>query len=207
MALHIKNIEEKNEELNDELIKKENMNEMLMKENEKLTGENNLYKNQVEQCNHQINELNNIIKHKDNIINNLKSENLSNEKLLNKSSSYSIIKLNETNEFFNENISKLISDNEENKIKIELLNDKIKNIDQIEKKYTEIINNNRALAFQINSNNTSPNNSNIKLNYKNYNLINNTNFRSFVSPKKLQLDEANINLRSPKKNINEKKES
>ena len=207
MGLHIKNIEEKNQELNNELIKKESINEILMKENEKLTGENSLYKSQVEQCNHQINELNNIIKHKDNIINNLKSENLNNEKLLNKNNSYSIIKLNETNEFFNENISKLISDNEENKIKIELLNDKIKNIDQIEKKYTEIINNNRALALKMNSPNTSPNNSNIKLNYKNYNLINNTNFRSFVSPKKLQLDEINANLNSPKKNNDIKKEN
>ena len=207
MGLHIKNIEEKNQELNNELIKKESINEILMKENEKLTGENSLYKSQVEQCNHQISELNNIIKHKDNIINNLKSENLNNEKLLNKNNSYSIIKLNETNEFFNENISKLISDNEENKIKIELLNDKIKNIDQIEKKYTEIINNNRALALKMNSPNTSPNNSNIKLNYKNYNLINNTNFRSFVSPKKLQLDEINANLNSPKKNNDIKKEN
>ena len=104
MGLHIKNIEEKNQELNNELIKKESINEILMKENEKLTGENSLYKSQVEQCNHQISELNNIIKHKDNIINNLKSENLNNEKLLNKNNSYSIIKLNETNEFFNENI-------------------------------------------------------------------------------------------------------
>ena len=205
MAMHIKNFKEKNDQLNNELNKKENMFELLLKENEKLTGENNLYKNQVEQYIHQISELNNIIKHKDSIINNLKSENLSNEKLLNKSSSCSMIKLDGTKEFFNENISKLISDNEENKLKIELLNDKIKNIDQIEKKYNEIINNNRTLIFSekffnMNSNNSSPKNSATNFNYKNYNIINNSNFRSFVSPKKLNLDSIS-NPKNPKKNI------
>ena len=63
-------------------------------------------------------------------------------------------------------ISKLITDNEENKMKIELLNNKIKNFDELEKKYNEIINANKALSFseklsvQLNSNNTSPKNSN-----------------------------------------------
>ena len=118
---------EKNEELNNELNKKENMLELVCKENEKLTGENNLYKSQIDQYTHQIGELNTIIKHKDSIIYNLKSENLSTEKLLNKSNSCSLIKL-DGNEYLNENISKLISDNEENKMKIELLNDKINNI-------------------------------------------------------------------------------
>ena len=208
MSQHIKNIEEKNEELMSELAKKENMYNILYKENEKLIGENNLFKSEIEQYTHQISELNNIIKHKDNIINNLKSENLSNEKLLNKSSSCSMIKI-DGNEYINENISKLINDNEENKMKIELLNDKIKNIDQIGKKYNEIINGNRTLilseklASHINSSNTSPKNLKTQFNYnnykeikettypKNYNIINspnsNTNFRSFISPKKLQL--------------------
>ena len=90
------------------------MLELVCKENEKLTGENNLYKSQIDQYTHQIGELNTIIKHKDSIIYNLKSENLSNEKLLNKSNSCSLIKL-DGNEYLNENISKLISDNEENK--------------------------------------------------------------------------------------------
>ena len=208
MQLHIKNIEEKNDLLNSELNKKDNMYNILLKENEKLMGENTLFKNEIEQYNHQISELNNIIKHKDNIINNLKSENLNNEKLLNKSSSCSMIKL-DGNEYINENISKLINDNEENKMKIEMLNDKIKNIDQIEKKYNEIINgNNRSLilseklAFHMNSTNTSPRNLKTQFNYnnykestypKNYNIINSpnssNNFRSFISPKKLQLQE------------------
>ena len=201
MEKHIKIIEEKNEELNNELNKKENMLELVCKENEKLTEENNLYKSQIDQYTHQIGELNTIIKHKDSIIYNLKSENLSNEKLLNKSNSCSLIKL-DGNEYLNENISKLISDNEENKMKIELLNDKIKNIDQLEKKYTEIINGNRTLilseklAYQLN--NTSPKKSttfnynnykNVKSStyLKNYNVTTSPNYRNLVSPKKLNL--------------------
>ena len=201
MEKHIKIIEEKNEELNNELNKKENMLELVCKENEKLTEENNLYKSQIDQYTHQIGELNTIIKHKDSIIYNLKSENLSNEKLLNKSNSCSLIKL-DGNEYLNENISKLISDNEENKMKIELLNDKIKNIDQLEKKYTEIINGNRTLilseklAYQLN--NTSPKKSttfnynnykNVKSStyQKNYNVTTSPNYRNLVSPKKLNL--------------------
>ena len=215
MQLHIKNIEEKNDLLNSELNKKDNMYNILLKENEKLMGENTLFKNEIEQYTHQISELNNIIKHKDNIINNLKTENLNNEKLLNKSSSCSMIKL-DGNEYINENISKLINDNEENKMKIEMLNDKIKNIDQIEKKYNEIINgNNRSLilseklAFHMNSTNTSPRNLKTQFNYnnykestfpKNYNIINSpnssNNFRSFISPKKLQLQEISTSPRN-----------
>ena len=42
----------------------------------------------------------------------------------------------------NQSIDKLITDNEENKMKIELLNNKIKSLDQIEKKYFEFMKNN-----------------------------------------------------------------
>ena len=215
MLEHIKNLEIKNDELSNELNKKENMFDMVCKENEKLTGENNLFRNEIEQYTHQISVLNTIIKHKDSIINNLKTENLNNEKFLNKSSSCSYMKF-DGSEYINENISKLITDNEENKMKIELLNDKIKNIDEIERKYNEIMNGNRTLslseklALQLNSNNTSPKNSNkntntlTHFNYNNFNEIKNStyqkntntnnissNYRSFVSPKKLQLQEVN----------------
>ena len=211
MLEHIKTLEEKNDELSNELNKKESMFDMVCKENEKLTGENNLFRNEVEQYSNQISELNTIIKHKDNIINNLKVENSNNEKLLNKSSSCSMMKL-DGSEFINENITKLISDNEENKMKIELLNNKLKNFDELEKKYNEIINNNRMLSLseklssQLNSNDASPKNSNSSkthFNYNNFNEIKNStyqkntntslnsnqraNFRSFVSPKKLNL--------------------
>ena len=126
----IKELEEKNEQLINELTNKDNIYDLVCKENEKLTNENNLFRSQVEQYAHQINELNTIIKHKDNLINNLKSENFNTDKFLNKSISNSILKL-DGNEFINENISKLITDNEENKMRIELLNDKIKSIDEM----------------------------------------------------------------------------
>ena len=208
MLEHIKNLEEKNDELTNELNKKESMFDLVCKENEKLTSENNLFRNEIDQYSHQITELNTIIKHKDNIIANLKSENLNNEKLLNKSSSCSVMKL-DGSEFINENLSKLITDNEENKMKIELLNHKIKTFDEIEKKYNEIMNNNRMLSLseklssQLNSNNASPKNSNSSkthFTYNNFNEIKNStyqksstnpnsriNYRSFVSPKKLNL--------------------
>ena len=205
---HIKTLEEKNDELSNELNKKNNMFELVCKENEKLTGENNLFRKEVEQYSNQISEFNTIIKHKDNIISNLKLENLNNEKLLNKSSSCSMMKF-DGSEYINENISKLITDNEENKMKIELLNNKIKNFDEIEKKYNEIMNANKTLSLseklssQLNSNNTSPKNSTsiTHFNYNNFNEIKNStyqknstsgsniraNYRSFVSPKKLEL--------------------
>ena len=208
MLEHIKTLEEKNDELSNELNKKNNMFELVCKENEKLTGENNLFRKEVEQYSNQISEFNTIIKHKDNIISNLKLENLNNEKLLNKSSSCSMMKF-DGSEYINENISKLITDNEENKMKIELLNNKIKNFDEIEKKYNEIMNANKTLSLseklssQLNSNNTSPKNSTsiTHFNYNNFNEIKNStyqknstsgsnireNYRSFVSPKKLEL--------------------
>ena len=88
----IKLLQEKNEELINELTNKENMFDLVCKENEKLTNENNLYRNQVDQYINQINELNTIIKYKDGIINKLKSDNIKTDKFLNKSNSYSMMK-------------------------------------------------------------------------------------------------------------------
>ena len=210
----IKELEDKNEQLINELTNKENMLDIACKENEKVTNENNLIRSQIDQYTNQVNELNTIIKHKDAIINNLKSENLNNDKLLNKSSSCSMMKF-DGNEYINENISKLITDNEENKMKIELLNNKIKSIDEIERKYNEIMNGSRTislsekLAHHINSTNTSPKNISTHFNYNNNlndiknsnnknpttnklyggknNVLNTNNFRSFISPKRLEL--------------------
>ena len=94
-------------------------------------------------------------------------------------------------------------------MKIELLNNKIKTFDEIEKKYNEIMNNNRLLSLSEKlssqlSNNASPKNSNSSkthFTYNNFNEIKNStyqknstscsniraNYRSFVSPKKLEL--------------------
>ena len=196
----IKELQDKNKEIMSELTKKEGMLDLACKENEKLTNENNLFRTQLDQYSRQIGELNTIIKHKDNIINNLKQENLNNDKFLNKSSSCSMVKF-DGSEYINENISKLITDNEENKMKIELLNDKLKSIDEIERKYNEIMNGSRnltlseKLAFHMNSN--SPKNSNIHFNYNTINDVKNSTYqkkpanksynKNIISPKKLQL--------------------
>ena len=210
----IKLLQEKNEELINELTNKENMFDLVCKENEKLTNENNLYRNQVDQYTNQINELNTIIKHKDGIINNLKSDNINNDKFLNKSSSYSMMKF-DGSEYINENISKLITDNEENKMRIELLNDKIRSIDEIEKKYNELMNGKRTLTLSeklaLHMNDPNPNAKNISthFNYNGLNNIKNTTYQSsaskyknmqnIMSPKKLEnhIGELNDILNSP----------
>ena len=212
----IKLLQGKNEELLKDLTDKEHMFELACKENEKLTHENNLYRNQINQYTRQITELNTIIKHKDNIINNLKSETLNNDKFLNKSSSYSTVKY-DGSEYINENISKLITDNEENKMRIELLNNKMKSIDEIEKKYNELMNGNRTLtlteklAAQINNNNNnkSPKKSTNHFNYNSQNNIKNftykknstkyKNYQNLMSPKKLEMHVGEISniLNSP----------
>ena len=210
----IKLLQEKNEELINELTNKENMFDLVCKENEKLTNENNLYRNQVDQYTNQINELNTIIKHKDGIINNLKSDNINNDKFLNKSSSYSMMKF-DGSEYINENISKLITDNEENKMRIELLNDKIRSIDEIEKKYNELMNGKRTLTLSeklaLHMNDPNPNAKNVSTHF-NYNGLNNIknptyqssatkykNMQNIMSPKKLQnhIGELNDILNSP----------
>ena len=58
--------------------------------------------------------------------------------ILSKSNSCSYLKL-EGSDFISENLTKLLNDNEENKVKIEYLNDKIKTMKEIEKKCDELI--------------------------------------------------------------------
>ena len=208
----IKELQEKNNQLISELTNKENMLDLACKENEKLANENNLFRTQVDQYSHQIGELNTIIKHKDSIINSLKQENLlGNEKNLNKSSSCSIMKF-DGSEFLNENITKLITDNEENKMKIELLNDKIKSIDEIERKYNEIMSGktlslSEKLAFHMSMNNTSPKNVPTHFNYNTLHDIKNSTYqkninnknisKTVISPKKLQLKVGGYDVSSP----------
>ena len=135
----IKKLKKINNDLIEELKKKENIIELMYKDNEKLVNQNNLKHIQIEQNTKQISDLNQIIQHKENLINTLKSKEVEVEKIfLNKSNSPSIIKL-ENSDFISENITKLINDNEENKLKIEYLNDKIRAIREIEKKYNELM--------------------------------------------------------------------
>ena len=186
----IQGLEEKNEQLINELTNKENMFDIVCKQNEKLTSENNLFRTQIDQYSNQINELNTIIKHKDIIINNLKKKYIYNEKLLNKSSSCSMMKL-DGNEYINENISKLITDNEENKMKIELLNDKIKSIDEIARKYNEIMSGktlslSEKLAFHMSMNNTSPKNVPTHFNYNTLHDIKNSTYQKNINNKNIR---------------------
>ena len=134
----IKILKDKNNDLLKELKKKENIIELMYKDNEKLVNQNKLNNIQIEQNSKQINDLNKIIQHKEILINSLKNKEVEAEKIFNQTNSPSITKL-ENSGFLSENITKLINDNEENKLKIEYLNDKIKTIHEIEKKYNELM--------------------------------------------------------------------
>ena len=134
----INTLKEKNNELIKDLESKENVIDLMYKDNQKITEENNLNSLQIEQKNKEINDLKIIIQHKDNLIKSLKSKEILTEKMFFNKSTSSIMRY-ENSEFLSENITKLISDNEENRMKIEYLNDKIKTIDEIEKKYGELM--------------------------------------------------------------------
>ena len=139
LLAEIKMLKEKNNELLKELQNKDNIIELMYKDNENLTNQNKIKNFEIEQNLKQIEDLNILIQHKENLINTLKNKETENEKmLLNKSNSRSSIKL-ENSDFISENLTKLLNDNEENKVKIEYLNDKIKSIKEIEKKYNELL--------------------------------------------------------------------
>lgn len=90
-----------------------------------MLNQNNIYHNQIDTYINQINDLSKIIKNKDDLINALKEKEMNikqDNKSLNKSD----------NDFYNENMKKLIDDNKKNKLRIELLNDKLKTFDIIQ---------------------------------------------------------------------------
>ena len=150
----IKILKEKNNELQEELKKKDNIIELMYKDNEKLVNENNLKNMQIEQNTRQINDLNQILQHKENLINSFKEneQEKENEKIfLNKSNSRGSFKIENNSDYISENLTKLINDNEENKVKLEYLNDKIKNINKIEQKYNQLINKNKAKSISTKS--------------------------------------------------------
>ena len=136
----IKELKDRNNDLIQELKNKDNIIDLMYKDNEKLVNQNNLKDIQIEQNTKQIADLNQIIQHKENLINSLKAnkESEAEKTFLNKSNSPSIIKL-ENSDFISENITKLMNDNEENKLKIEYLNDKIRVIRELEKKYNQLL--------------------------------------------------------------------
>jgi len=111
----------------------------MYKDNQKLLTQNKLNIVKLEQNNKQIIDLNKILQSKETMINSLKTKDTESEKLfLSKSNSYSYLKL-EGSDFLSENLTRLLNDNEENKMKIEYLSDRIKNMHEIEKKCDEII--------------------------------------------------------------------
>ena len=127
-----------------------------------------------------------------NNINNNKVKNISSdnykEEIVN--SSFNIIN-NKNNEKINQSIDKLIFDNEENKMKIEMLNNKLKSFDDFEKKYFEFINNNK------NEKNNQAHNHDIEKNFRYLNLINDNNEtnikKEIINDYKLDENEKNLN--------------
>ena len=135
----IKNLNFQNKELNKELESKDNVIKIMYKDNQKLITQNKLNLLKQEQDIKQIQDLNKILQTKETMLNSLKTKDTESDKLfLSKSNSCSYLKL-EGSDFISENLTKLLNDNEENKVKIEYLSDKIKNMHQIEKKCDEII--------------------------------------------------------------------
>ena len=87
------------------------------------------------------------------------------------------------NEKINQSIDKLIIDNEENKMKIEMLNNKIKSFDNFEKKYFEFIKN-RGNNLNNDENMNQTSNQNNDKNFRYLNLINEKNENNDLENKK-----------------------
>ena len=137
LSEEIKTLKEKNSELEKELKNKDNIIQLMYKDNEKLTNQNNINAIQIDQNTKQINDLKTILKHKENLINTLKAKEIEKEKAFFNNSSSSL--KFENSGYISENITKLITDNEENRMKIDYLHDKMKTIDEIEKRYSEFV--------------------------------------------------------------------
>ena len=197
----IKTLKEKNNELTKELKAKENVMELMYKDNEKLTNQNNLNNIQLEQNMKQIKDLKNIIQQKEDLIISLKTKEIENEKMFFTKSNSSLMKF-ENSDYINENITKLICDNEENRMKIEYLNDKLKTIGDIEKKYYEFMKVKKEIPTEKISINASINaqspditSRDKRYNNKNHNFFSSNNNKNNKVPKKIEKHEIK-NLKS-----------
>ena len=201
--------------------------DLITKKNNKLMSENKIYKTQIQQYAQQITNLYNILKQKNKIItiyrqkegftdNSLDVEfekkleelNLNfvnNNELLMDFSKDDIINTRYNYEIKNNGnrLSQLMTDNEKNKKKIDLINNKIKNLNQFDNKIikTNVANNNNSInKVKINKNNSkSPirkENGEAKLQYGD-------SWRFLVSPKKSQNKEKDI-IKNENKNIDDK---
>ena len=220
----IKLLKEKIEELIEELESKENIINLMYKDNEKLIKENKLNLIKIEQCSKQINELKTIIQKKENMINSFKSKVNDDRLTLNKSNSISFMKFIDGNEILSENITKLINDNEENRMKIEVLNNRLKSIDDIKRKYNNLIKDNKEIPLnnkfqtdfifsenlskdKINSkrNNSYKNNSELRnIEKKNFDI--NNNDTSFNNKKRTFIPFTSINLNNQNNSYINKKD-
>ena len=220
----IKLLKEKIEELIEELESKENIINLMYKDNEKLIKENKLNLIKIEQCSKQINELKTIIQKKENMINSFKSKANDDRLTLNKSNSISFMKFIDGNEILSENITKLINDNEENRMKIEVLNNRLKSIDDIKRKYNNLIKDNKEIPLnnkfqtdfifsenlskdKINSkrNNSYKNNSELRnIEKKNFDI--NNNDTSFNNKKRTFIPFTSINLNNQNNSYINKKD-
>ena len=188
----IKLLKEKIKELDDELQNKENVIQMMYKDNEKLSQQNNLNNIQMEQNTRKINEMKIMIQYKDNLINTFKAKDDTEKILLNKSNSCSFMKF-DNSETLGENLTKLLNDNEENKLKIELLNDKLKSIEEIKKKYNSLVKDNKTLPVKTKNSFNLTNTINIS---NSKDKVNNTynNFKNKnTSPKRYDLKNIDTN--------------
>ena len=96
------------------------MKKIMYKDNQKLITQNKLNQVKLEQSTKRIQDLNKMIQTKETMINSLKTKDTESDKLfLSKSNSCSYMKL-EGSDFISDNLTKLLNDNEENKVKIEI---------------------------------------------------------------------------------------
>ena len=147
----IKHLKFQNKELNKELESKDNVIKIMYKDNQKLITQNKLNQVKFEQSTKRIQDLNKMIQTKETMINSLKTKDTESDKLfLSKSNSCSYMKL-EGSDFISDNLTKLLNDNEENKVKIEYLSDKIKTMHEIDKKCDELIERNSNCTYRIRS--------------------------------------------------------
>ena len=145
----IKNLKFQNKELTKELESKDGVIKIMYKDNQNLINQNKLNIIKLEHNSKQIQDLNKILQTKETMINSLKTKDTESDKLfLSKSNSCSYMKL-EGSDFLSENITKLLNDNEENKIKLDYLNSKIKNMNPIEKKSDEILDKNSSFGSRV----------------------------------------------------------
>ena len=197
LSEEIKTLKEKNVELEKELKNKDNIIQLMYKDNEKLTNQNNINTIQIEQNTKQINDLKTILKHKENLINTLKTKEIEKEKAFFNNSSSSL--RFENSEYISENITKLITDNEENRMKIDYLHDKMKTIDEIEKKYSELVRGKKSggtvpskIYVNINTDINQRTPRERKYNNKNHKLYTSVNNKSDFK-KKLEKKEIELN--------------